>query len=80
MTPDQAIDAGYKDGHAAGSGRAGQYVVHEEFDLSVQAADVFVERDDVKASEWAAGVLWTRYVNGYIAGYRLGAEGEPLPE
>lgn len=62
---------GARCGHIEGKGRAGDYVIGEELELSEEAAANQSYYDMGQRDWWAAG---------YRRGYRLAAEGEPLPE
>lgn len=69
---DRAMTGHYKQGkrcgHIEGRGRAGQYVIGEEWLPSIEAADA-QELDLAEKDAWAAG---------YRDGYCLAAEGSPL--
>lgn len=60
---------GARCGHIDGKARCGAYVLGEELDPSFEAAAINASGKDDRY--W-----WAR---GYREGYRLGAEGEPLP-
>jgi hypothetical protein len=68
---------GLRAGHEAGKGRAGQYVIGEEYFPSYEAA----ERRALTREECAGPVLpceceWAR---GFRDGYKIAAEGSELP-
>jgi hypothetical protein len=71
MTSQQAFAQGARCGHLEGQGRAGEYVIGEEVQLSWDAADNQGLSDPYIALMWEAG---------YQYGYLRAAEGESLPE
>ena len=61
---------GARCGHIEGKGRAGQYVIGEEIELSYVAAMNQKLPNATAVSDWAAG---------YRYGYKRAAEGSALP-
>lgn len=59
---------GARCGHCEGRGRAGSYVAGEEWDLAREATRV--NAPETYHTPWFAG---------YVEGYQLAAQGEPLP-
>lgn len=70
MNNDQAYAQGARCGHIEGRHRAGQYVLGEEIELSWEAADNHNLNNPSRTYYWA---------HGYRKGYKLAAEGSPLP-
>lgn len=62
---------GARCGHLEGKGRAGSYVLDEEYPLAEEAAINNVHTPGANRDAWA---------RGYRIGYRLAAEGKPLPD
>lgn len=67
---------GARCGHIEGRGRADQYIIGEEIDLSWEAAD----NQDLSQRGGASGPSQCHaWAKGYQYGYRLAAEGSELP-
>jgi hypothetical protein len=69
MTHMYALAQGARCGHLEGKGRADQYVIGEEVEPSYEAA----------INQGLIGSLTSMWAKGYRIGYKLAAEGSPLP-
>lgn len=70
MTDTEAYAQGARCGHIEGKNRVGQYVLDEEYLPSWEAAENQGLHSSVTVEVWA---------RGYRFGYKLAAEGNPLP-
>ena len=69
MNSDQLFAQGARCGHVEGKGRAGAYVLHEEFEACEMAVEAQSLASVQAENAWGAG---------YRHGYVLGAEGSAL--
>jgi len=70
MNANEAFAQGARCGHIEGRGRAGQYIIGEEIELSYEAA----------CNQGLIGSLTVQWARGYRMGYKLAVEGSELPE
>ena len=73
-TVHDAFSSGVRCGHVDGWGRAGSYVTGEE---SILADEAFANGWEYQST--SESHLRDAWINGYVYGYRLAAEGTPLP-
>ena len=76
MNTTEAFAEGAKIGHAEGQGRAGQYIIAEEYSLSWDAVDRHAPIPSDNSEGY--GRCLFAWIKGYQAGYKLAAEGSPL--